>query len=162
MGKLHFPRRGVAIALVLLAIVAALVLLAVFAWPSGPRTGEARWVDAGLLDAIPANQPLRFAEERFWLVRLSSGEVLALWQADPNDGCTVPWRPDFDFLGHKGWFRNPCHAQTYDLAGRCFAGPCPRGLDRFPLEVRDGRVRVNVKATILGPPVDAGAQPFAP
>jgi len=147
---------------VLLAIVAALALLAVFAWPSGPRTGEAHWVDAGLLDAIPANQPVRFAEDRFWLVKLSSGEVLALWQADPNDGCTVPWRPDFDFLGHKGWFRNPCHAQTYDLAGRCFAGPCPRGLDRFPTEITDGRVRVNVREAVAGPPFDAGAQPLAP
>lgn len=79
--------------------------------------------------------------------------MLALYQKDPRLGCTVPWRPDFEFLGRKGWFRNPCHGQTYDLDGNCVFGPCIRGLDRFPVRVKDGRVQVNVEQVIHGPPL---------
>ncbi len=96
----------------------------------------------------PESEPVRIVEGRFWLVNLSagvtpngeetSGGLLALWQKCPHLGCTVPWRPDFDFQGRKGWFRCPCHGSTYTKEGGVLvAGPAPRPLDVFPLEVKE-------------------------
>jgi len=85
------------------------------------------------------------------LVRLHAGEVLALWARDPHLGCTVPYRPTYQFDGREGWFRNPCHGETYDLAGYRVFGPTPRGLDRFHVEVVDGRVIVDLSRLELGP-----------
>jgi len=100
-------------------------------------------------DRVPkvGEDPVRVVEGRFWLVNLAPGVtpngektpggVLALWQKCPHLGCTVPWRPDFDFQGRKGWFRCPCHGSTYTKEGGILvAGPAPRPLDVFPLEVQ--------------------------
>ncbi len=151
--RFRLPRRGIALALVAAAATAALVVFAVFAWPVGSHVEPVRWVDAGALGEIPVNEPVRFPEQRFWLVKLESDEVLALYQRDPHRGCTVPWRPDFRFMGRTGWFRNPCYGETYDIQGRCVSGPCIRGLDRFEVRIEGGRVRVNVQRLIQGPSV---------
>ncbi|HXG36486.1 MAG TPA: ubiquinol-cytochrome c reductase iron-sulfur subunit [Dehalococcoidia bacterium] len=102
----------------------------------------------------PGGDPVRNFEGRFWLVNLEQGStpngeeteggVLALWTKCPHLGCAVPWRPDFTFLGRKGWFRCPCHGSTYTKEGgvRVF-GPAPRSMDTFPIEVQsDGSVIV--------------------
>ena len=86
-----------------------------------------------------------------YLVLLESGEVLALSTIDPHLGCKVPFLPDFKFMDHTGWFRNPCHGETYDLTGVCYVGPCPRGLDRYEVRVRNGDVEVNFKHLTEGP-----------
>jgi cytochrome b6-f complex iron-sulfur subunit len=96
----------------------------------------------------PGGDPLRIVEGRFWLVNLEAGKtpngedtpggVLALWQKCPHLGCTVPWRPDFEFQARKGWFRCPCHGSTYTREGGVIVyGPAPRPLDVFPVEVQD-------------------------
>jgi cytochrome b6-f complex iron-sulfur subunit len=103
-------------------------------------------------DRIPAEdaEPVRIVEGRFWLVNLKAGKtpngeetpggLLALWQKCPHLGCTVPWRADFEFQSRKGWFRCPCHGSTYTKEGGILvAGPAPRPLDVFPLEVQSDR-----------------------
>ena len=147
----HLSRRGLFVLALPLATIAVIVTVIAFAWP---RSAEpARWIDAGSVDGLSVNEPVRVTEGRFWLVKQESDEVLALYQKDPHLGCTVPWRPDFEFQGREGWFRNPCHSETYDLTGVCRFGPCARGLDRFPVRVRDGRVQVDIARVIAGPPV---------
>ena len=102
-------------------------------------------------DRIPQDaggDPIRIVEGRFWLVNLPAGVtpngeetpggLLAMWQKCPHLGCTVPWRPEFEFQGRKGWFRCPCHGSTYTREGGVLvAGPAPRPLDVFPLEVKE-------------------------
>lgn len=149
----HISRRGLLAIALPLAVIALAVTLAAFAWPTGAKVEPARWVDAGTVEALTVNEPVRVPEHRFWLVKQESGDILALYEKDPHLGCTVPWRPDFKFRGVTGWFRNPCHAETYDLAGRCHFGPCPRGLDRFPVRVNDGRVQVNTARLLPGPSI---------
>ena len=94
------------------------------------------------------SDPVRIVEGRFWLVNLqpgvtpngeeTAGGLLAMWQKCPHLGCTVPWRADFEFQGRKGWFRCPCHGSTYTREGGILvAGPAPRPLDVFPIEVQD-------------------------
>jgi nitrite reductase/ring-hydroxylating ferredoxin subunit len=157
----------------------AVAAAASFVWPSAPATDLTH--DLGAIEQFPpgtvttffapadgSSAPianavyLRFARTQpggpspgpwvtFHLVRLGSGEIVALSARDPHLGCTVPYRPSFEFDGREGWFRNPCHGETYDLAGYRAFGPAPRGLDRFPLTVRDGRVIVDLAHIERGP-----------
>ena len=166
----HVSRKAVALALLVAVAVAsgALALSFFFSWPEeGPHS----LIVARAAD-FASGSVTTFRDDEFHLVRLPNGEFLALSMLDPHDKllveqglapspCRVPWRPQFEFLGQKGWFRNPCHGETYDLTGRCFAGPCPRGLDRFTVTVRDGQLVVDVNELILGPPSDGRATPVS-
>src|SRR5574341_2560101 len=108
----HISRRGLLALALPLAAIASIVTVVAFAWPTGPRVEPARWIDAGTADDLQVNQPVRISEGRFWLVKLESGEILALSQRSTHLGCTVPWRPNFEFQGRKGWFRDPCSGTT--------------------------------------------------
>jgi len=101
-------------------------------------------------DRIPlaGSDPVIIQEGRFYLLNLEAGTtpngektpggVLALWRKCPHLGCTIPWRPDFQFQGRKGWFRCPCHGSTYTKEGGVIVfGPAPRPMDVFPVEVQD-------------------------
>ena len=117
---------------------------------------------------VPANQipqpgddPKRFLEGKFYLVNLRPGEgvpeefrslaapskqggILALAQKCPHLGCTVPWRPEFEYQGVTGWFRCPCHQSTYTRAGVRVFGPAPRSMDTLDITVnRDGSLTVD-------------------
>ena len=108
----------------------------------------------------PGDDPVVIAEGRFFLVNLEAGTtpnrektdggLLALWQKCPHLGCTVPYRADFNFLGRTGWFRCPCHGSTYTKEGGIHvAGPAPRPLDRFAIEVKeDNSIVVNTGTAV--------------
>ena len=112
---------------------------------------ERHLIDLGSAERFAPGSVTSFPELGFHLVRLETGEFLALYIVDPHLGCKVPWRPDFVFAGKKGWFRNPCHGETYDMEGKCWFGPCPRGLDRFPTKIEGGKVLVDLSTLIQGP-----------
>ena len=136
----RFSRRIVPLAFLALAFIALVAIGVAVIWPSSPADSE--WSVVARLDDLAANEPLA-VEGDVYLVPMESGEMLALSQIDPHLGCKVPFTPDFTFMGSTGWFRNPCHGETYDLTGVCYAGPCPRGLDRYEVRVRDGDVEVS-------------------
>lgn len=46
-----------------------------------------------------------------------------------------------------------CHRETYAITGECAFGPCPRGLDRYPVEVAGGEVRIDTETLVEGPPL---------
>ena len=112
----------------------------------------------------PGDPPARIIEGKFYLVNLppgggvpdafaevaapsTDGGILALYQRCPHLGCTVPWRGDFsaaETMGIKGWFRCPCHASTYTLAGVRIYGPAPRSMDTMAVTRNaDGSVTVD-------------------
>jgi len=160
-------RLRVAISLLALttALALALVLFAFvvsFAWPQDAVATPKEHVTAGNINDYEIGKPQQFLEGKFWLVRLSRDEVIALYWKDPKLGCTVPWREHYRFTdprtgeAREGWFRNPCHGQTYDLDGRCVYGPCIRGLDRRPVTVTNsGGISVNIadRRLIKGQPL---------
>ncbi len=90
----------------------------------------------------------------FHLVRLPDGQFLALSAKSPHLGCTVVWRPNVSSRdGAATSFFEPCHGETYDLAGRPVFGPGTRSLDRYAATVmRDGRIRVDLGAITRGEP----------
>ena len=143
-----------------------------------PRTvaGAARRVFVSS-DRVPkvGDDPVVIPEGRFFLVNLppgttpngeeTPGGLLALWRKCPHLGCTVPWRADFTFLGRTGWFRCPCHGSTYTKEGGILvAGPAPRPLDLFTLEVQpDNSVVVTTGVTVAikgGPENPSKTEPY--
>jgi len=132
---------------------------------------------AGSPFVVPASKvpkagadPFHAVDARFWLVNLKRGEgspeigtgvnpgeashsggLLALSARCPFHGCSVPWRPDFEFGGVIGWFRCPCCGSTFTKAGLRVFGGAPRSLDTFPIVAVNGNgVRVNTGHVLLG------------
>lgn len=107
-----------------------------------PRTLEGEFggvVNAGGVDEFPPNSVTHFPDGRFFLVRVASGEFLALYQRCTHLGCTVSWE------AHQNRFFCPCHASTFDQAGEVENPPAPRGLDQFALTIEDGRILVDTR-----------------
>ena len=73
--------------------------------------------------------------------------LVALYQKCPHLGCRVPW------CGSSQWFECPCHGSQYNRVGEKRAGPAPRGMDRFVVEVTGGTVSVDTKTVVPGPPL---------
>ena len=149
----HLSRRGLLVLALPLALIALIVMVVAFAWPTGPEVESARWVEAGTVDALAVNEPVRNVEGRFWLVKLESGEIIALSQRSTYDlrPCTVPWRPDFEFQGRRGWFRDPCSGTTWNIDGQIMFGPAPRNMDRYWVDIRDDEIFVDISRRLCAP-----------
>jgi cytochrome b6-f complex iron-sulfur subunit len=95
-------------------------------------------------DAVPDAGVIEVPQARSYLVRIQ-GEVVALSQKCTHLGCRVP------FCDSSGQFECPCHGSVFNRAGEYRAGPAPRGLDRFPIEVlEDGLIYIDTGATVDG------------
>ncbi len=68
--------------------------------------------------------------------------LMALFQRCVHLGCRVPW------CAPSQGFECPCHGSKYNSVGEYFAGPAPRNLDRFVVEVRDGRFIIKTGSVI--------------
>jgi Rieske Fe-S protein len=153
-----FPRRGLVIALVLAALVALVAVTFVTAYPTGSKIDNGPvWNPVATTDQLQAGEPVHVLNLRLWIVKLESGEVLALSSIDPRNGCAIPWRPEFTFDGRQGWFRDPCHSSTYDLDGARVFGPSAHDMHRYDARVTRDKIEVRTgggKALPLQPPPD--------
>lgn len=123
-----------------------------FFWPK-LTGGFGSDVDAGAVeDLIAATQnpdgtigPVFVPEARAYVVpspdslseqfdgrNVAAGGLMALFQRCVHLGCRVPW------CASSIGFECPCHGSKYNSIGEYFAGPAPRNLDRFVVEIRDG------------------------
>lgn len=105
-------------------------------------------------------KPLFVPEGRFWLtyyegnadspvylaINAKDTKLQALYRKCVHLGCSVP-HCDKSLL-----FECPCHGSKYRLSGEYFAGPAPRGLDRFPIDIAGGKVVVDTGNLQTGPP----------
>ena len=73
-------------------------------------------------------------------------KLQAIYRKCVHLGCSVP-KCDSSKL-----FECPCHGSKYRLHGEYYAGPAPRGLDRFPVSIENGKVVVDTGALQEGPP----------
>ena len=72
---------------------------------------------------------------------------VALYQRCVHLGCRVPW------CQSSQWFECPCHGSKYNRVGEKKAGPAPRGLDRFGIDVSNGSLTINTGDIEIGPPI---------
>lgn len=155
----------------------AVVLLLGFVWPERPITQGP--VDLGPAEDFPpgtvttfhllddATEPFliapgqthlgpgprcTFAGVALHVVRLPSGEFRVLSARSPHLDDFLPWRPEMDFHGVVGVFRDPCHGETFAMDGTRLFGPAPRDMDRFAFSIQDGHLVVDPRSVIEGDP----------
>jgi cytochrome b6-f complex iron-sulfur subunit len=140
-----------------------------FLWPSG-SAGFGGKINAGSTDDILAeidekNAPKYVPEARAYVQRYPSAAVsnaesvysplvlagmeqgiIALYQKCPHLGCRVPW------CQSSQWFECPCHGSKYNRVGEKKAGPAPRGMDLFPIEVGNS-LTIDTGIIELGAPI---------
>ena len=109
-------------------------------------------VSAGTVDELEVGEVKAVTDGKFYLVRVPEG-FIALWWKCPHLGCTVPWKendpvmPGDTGFAQEGRFNCPCHGSIYNRYGQIIQGPAPRPMDRFPLTVEGGRIRVQTGPT---------------
>jgi Rieske Fe-S protein len=93
-------------------------------------------VNAGKASELAPNSGriVAFGTQPAIVIRLASGELRAFTATCTHLSCTVQYRPDL----HQIWCA--CHNGHYDLAGRNVAGPPPRPLQSFEVNVRDNEI----------------------
>lgn len=77
---------------------------------------------------------------------VQAGGVFALYQRCVHLGCRVPW------CQPSQGFECPCHGSKYNAVGEYFAGPAPRNLDRFGVELTGGGDLIIKTGTIVQTP----------
>lgn len=76
---------------------------------------------------------------------VEAGGLMALFQRCVHLGCRVPW------CATSIGFECPCHGSKYDSVGEYFAGPAPRNLDRFVVEVSNDRFIIRTGTIVETP-----------
>ncbi|HUK12035.1 MAG TPA: ubiquinol-cytochrome c reductase iron-sulfur subunit [Thermoanaerobaculaceae bacterium] len=119
-------------------VVAA--LYPVFRFVIPPEVAEApvnRVLAAKLSELAPnTGKVFRFGSKPGIVVRTATGEVRAFSAVCTHLNCTVQYRPDFQHI----WCA--CHNGHYDLQGKNIAGPPPRPLEAYKVDVAGDDVYV--------------------
>jgi cytochrome b6-f complex iron-sulfur subunit len=105
---------------------------------------EARaWITAYPAEALPQAETVYAAPV---LAGMKAG-INALYQKCPHLGCRVPQ------CATSQWFECPCHGSQYNRAGEKKAGPAPRGMDRFGVDISGGSVTLDTGLIFQGPSI---------
>jgi Rieske Fe-S protein len=97
-------------------------------------------------ESYPEGSATFVRQGRLFITRTHE-QLFAIAQKCPHLGCAVP------FCESSGRFECPCHGSVFNAAGEWISGPSPRGMDRHPLQVVDGRVVVNTAVVEAGAPL---------
>ena len=139
-----------------------------FLWPK-VSGGFGSKVDAGKIEdlknqiiqadgsVIPAFIPearayvLPFSEASAGASQFTDGStvaegLVAVYQRCVHLGCRVPW------CNSSQGFECPCHGSKYNMVGEYYAGPAPRNLDRFVVNVSSSGKLIIDTGTIIGSP----------
>jgi cytochrome b6-f complex iron-sulfur subunit len=132
--------------------VLGVALVAEAAWTSydllkpGAVEGFGGVVDAGNVSEFAQEGTVKYVLNGQFYVTQYKGGLRALYQKCPHLGCRVPWDQS------SNEFHCPCHGSIYNIIGEYQSGPAPRGMDRFPISIKNGEVFVDTSNPVLGPP----------
>jgi cytochrome b6-f complex iron-sulfur subunit len=112
-----------------------------FLRPRGEEGLSRGWLPVGQVEDFHVGSVTAFRQEKFHLVRLEGG-FLALYNVCPHLGCIASWEEEHE----RFWC--PCHAGVFSMTGEVLAGPPPRPLDLFPIEIVEGEIRVDTSTIV--------------
>jgi Rieske Fe-S protein len=120
------------------------VLYPVARYLSPPDVPEAAAfsASAGSARALAPNSArvVAFGPRPALVVRTAAGDLRAFSATCTHLDCTVQYRPDI----HRIWCA--CHNGQYDLNGRNVAGPPPRPLETYDVNVRDDDIVISKRS----------------
>lgn len=108
-----------------------------FLYPLGRRKPSALFIC--LESEVPNDKPMEIHDLRgrkVLLMRKADNTLLALGTVCTHLGCAVHYRPKTRSL------ECPCHQGVFDAEGNPVSGPPQRPLDRYEVEIREGKVFV--------------------
>ena len=124
--------------------VVASALYPVFRYVVPPKVAEAQTnsVLAAKMSELPPNsgKVFRFGSKPGIVIRTPSGDIRAFTAVCTHLACTVQYRDDFQQI----WCA--CHNGHYDLNGINVAGPPPRPLTPYRVDIKDDEVWVSKEA----------------
>ncbi len=124
-----------------------------FFYPQPGKTGAfGGTITAGAVEELKVGDVKALPDGKFYVTRVPEG-FIALWWKCPHLGCTVPWKeneetlPPDEAFAQKGEFHCPCHGSRYNRYGQIIFGPAPRPMDRFPVTIDGGKIKVDTGPT---------------
>jgi menaquinol-cytochrome c reductase iron-sulfur subunit len=153
-GELSLDRRGFlqgAIYTLMSCIAGAIGLTSALYLLRPPKNqSRSTWADAGDVSDFQPGVPRQVTFERkhtdgwrsftgkdsAWVVKKADQTVTAFVPSCTHLGCAYAWQ------AKRGAFVCPCHGSIFSEDGRVLAGPAPRPLDRFQIELAGSRLRV--------------------
>ena len=132
------------------AILAVPVLRYVL-YPLYAKGGRSEWSEVGDIREFannkePVRKTITFTQRDGWrevvsaqsvyVNRAADGQLEVLSAICPHLGCTVSWQASQDK------FVCPCHGGDFKADGQHISGPPPRGMDRLPTQLIDGKLQV--------------------
>ena len=128
------------------AALAVPALAYLFAKPRTKKRSD--WVQAADLAQLKVRQPeevvfhrarvdgWRVVNEKTtaWVVKLDERNAVAYAPSCTHLGCAYHWDEQLKN------FICPCHTSTFAMDGKVVAGPAPRPLDRYAIQVKDGKL----------------------
>lgn len=127
---------GTSLGATLIAIIYPIIKFLV---PPRVAESEASSVVAGKVSELPPNSGkiFKFGSRPGILIRTPTGEFRAFSAICTHLQCTVQYRPDLRQI----WCA--CHNGHYDLNGRNIAGPPPRPLEKYVVNIRGDEIIVS-------------------
>ncbi|MCL1587246.1 MAG: Rieske 2Fe-2S domain-containing protein [Actinomycetia bacterium] len=113
--------------------------------PASP-SGFGGLIKNGKAAEVPSTSVETISAAQAYVTKAPDDEVVALWWRCPHLGCRVPW------CESAGEFECPCHGSRFNRLGEYRAGPSPRGMDRFAIEIVDEAVLIDTGTIENGPP----------
>jgi cytochrome b6-f complex iron-sulfur subunit len=104
-----------------------------------PRVEEGTFggqITVGKVEDFPVDSVTTFKAGKFYLARMQGG-FLALYRVCTHLGCIISWSEE------QQRFQCPCHAAVFNAKGEVLAGPPPRPMDLFPVEIAEGEITVD-------------------
>ena len=110
-----------------------------FLLPPRSRASGPQYVEAGKPEELQPNsgKVFQFGNQPAILIRTVEGELRAFSAVCTHLGCTVQYVPESKVI----WC--PCHNGMFDIHGRNIAGPPPRPLAEYKVNVLEGKVIVS-------------------
>lgn len=130
------------------AVLLAIALIAALIWlllPYQPLTTV-----GDLADFPPSDQPYQTynLDTPIYIVN-TNGEIFAFSKRTP---APEPWDCNYAWVPANNEFTDPCSGSKFALDGTLLEGPAERGLDRYEVQVVNGRLQINLNKLILGQP----------
>ncbi|MCL4489849.1 MAG: Rieske (2Fe-2S) protein [Chloroflexi bacterium] len=135
-------RDFLASAAVVTSVSAAAAVAASFGWrflyPAEAQAPMAQVLATSITKLPPGTRKtMELAGNEVVLINMD-GKVRALSTVCTHLGCRAAWQDA------RQQFVCPCHIGIYDADGKVVAGPPPRALDEFPVEVKGNNIYVSV------------------